>query len=80
MRLRRPDGGGAEMSRTPARFKQSDLLKAYKAARAGGLEVERTEIGPERIVLFHKVGPPVQNGSDAALNAWLAKKHDAHSA
>jgi hypothetical protein len=67
------------MSRTPAKFKQSDLLKAYKAARAGGLDVERTEIGPgERIVLFHKVRPD-QDGPDTALNAWLAKKHDAHS-
>ena len=56
-----------ETSRMPPKWKQSDLTKAYKAARAGGFEVERTEIGPERIVLFHKVGPPVQDdGPDAA--------------
>jgi hypothetical protein len=67
------------MPRTPTNFKQSDLVKAYKAARAGGLAVERTEIVGDRIVLFHKARPE-QDGSDAALNAWLAKKHDTHSA
>lgn len=41
------------MSRTPATFKASDLTRAVKAARAGGLEVNRVEITKDgRIVLM----------------------------
>ena len=43
------------MSRTPATFKQSDVMRAVKAVRAAGLEVIKTKIGPDGcIVLVHK--------------------------
>ena len=43
------------MPRGPCTFKQCDVVRAVKASRAAGLEVVRTEIGPDgRIVLVHK--------------------------
>jgi hypothetical protein len=43
------------MPRASATFKQADVVRAVKAVRAAGLEVERTEIGRDgRIVLIHK--------------------------
>ena len=43
------------MSRTPATFKQSDVMRAVKAVRAVGLEVIETKIGRDgSIVLVHK--------------------------
>ena len=43
------------MSRTPATFKQSDVMRAVKAVRAMGLEVIETKIERDgSIVLVHK--------------------------
>jgi hypothetical protein len=42
------------MSRTPATFKQADMVRAVKAARAAGLDVARTEIAPDGTIrLIH---------------------------
>jgi hypothetical protein len=68
------------MSRTPATFKQSDIVRALKAARAAGHDVIETKIGRDgSIVMVHK-GAPVPDDADAALNAWQAKRHGSHSA
>ena len=68
------------MSRTPATFKQSDIVRALKAARAAGHDVIETKIGRDgSISLVHK-GAPVQHDADAALSRWQAKKHGSHSA
>jgi hypothetical protein len=67
-----------QMPRASATFKQADVVRMIKAARAAGLEVARTEIAPDgRIVLVHKSEP-----SAAPLtpyDEWKAK-HDARSA
>ena len=43
------------MSRTPAAFKQSDVVRALKAARAAGHDVIETKIGRDGcIVMVHK--------------------------
>jgi hypothetical protein len=67
------------LPRTPIAFKQTDVRRAWAAARRDGKDVVRTEIGPDgRIVLVHRVdatlAPP-----DAALEAWRAKRN-AHPA
>ena len=42
------------MARTPATFKQADMVRAVKAARAAGLDVARTEIAPDGTIrLIH---------------------------
>ena len=68
------------MSRTPATFKQSDVMRAVKAVRAVGLEVIETKIGRDgSIPLVHKAAP-APDDADAALNAWQAQRHGSHSA
>jgi hypothetical protein len=68
------------MPRAPATFKQADVVRAIKASRAAGLEIERTEIGRDgRIVLIHKPRIP-DDTPDAALQEWKAKNNGANSA
>jgi len=60
------------VSRTPATFKQCDLARAWKTARAAGLEVTRTEIAPDgRIVLVHKAEASAQVPA-SLYDAWKA--------
>ena len=69
------------MSRTPATFKHSDVVRALKAARAAGHDVIETKIGRDGcIVMVHKAAAPVPDDADAALNAWQAKRHGSYSA
>jgi len=68
------------MPRGHATFRHADVVRAVKAVRAAGLEVERTEIGRDgRIVLIHRAAA-MSDDSDAALQTWRAKKHGANSA
>ena len=66
------------MSRTPATFKQSDIMRAVKAVRAVGLEVIETKIGRAgSISLVHKGcagSGRCRRGSKcmAGKEAWLA--------
>jgi hypothetical protein len=63
------------VSRTPANFKQSDVVRAINAARASGLVVVRTEIDPDgRIVLVHVDGSS-RSATVNELDAWRAKRH-----
>ena len=65
----------AAMARTPATFKQSDVEKALRAARAAGLEVARTEIGRDgKIVLVHRTDDATMP-EEAALRGWEAKRN-----
>lgn len=67
------------MPRGPATFKQCDVVRAVKAVRAAGLDVSRTEIGPDgRIVLIHKADFAVEP-AEASLEAWKKDKRHARS-
>ena len=61
------------MARTQSNFRQSDLQRAVKAARACDLPIYRTEIGPDgTIVLVHS-----QDGYSMAvseLDHWMARR------
>jgi hypothetical protein len=61
------------MARGPLLFKQADLVRAVKAVRTAGLEVERTEISPNgRIVLVHKPKDPQSREITNPYDAWKA--------
>lgn len=63
------------MSRGPATFKQCDVVRAVKAAHAAGLDVTRTEIGPDgRIVLVHKADA-VLEPAEAAYQNYKATRN-----
>ena len=56
------------MSRGAQSFKQRDVTKAVKGAVAGGMEVERVEIGNGKIVVFAGRSDRPTAGSDG--NEW----------
>lgn len=63
------------MSRAPATFRHSDVVRAVKAARNCGLSILRTEIGPDgKIVLVHGEADPQVN-EVSELDLWRAKKN-----
>jgi hypothetical protein len=67
------------VSRGSTMFKQSDIRRAWAAARRDGKEVVRTEIGPDgRIVLVHRSDAAIAP-ADTAFEAWKAKRN-AHPA
>jgi uncharacterized protein GlcG (DUF336 family) len=64
------------MPRAPATFKQADAVRAYRAARAAGLEVYRTEITADgRIVLVHKGDEAPAASPEAAFDQWKARRN-----
>ena len=68
------------MSPRPAKFRQVDLTRALKAAKAAGMEVSRYEIDVDgRIVIFNEVGhiPTVAEKSvvPSDYELWKAKRN-----
>lgn len=50
----------------PAAFKQSDLTRALKGARAAGMKVDRVEIDPNgKIVMLSATATPIVGGGDS---------------
>lgn len=61
------------MARTPATFRQADVARAVRAVKAAGLDVVRTEIGPDgKIVLVH--ASEVTSEPANPFDEWKAKK------
>lgn len=61
------------MAKTCATFKQADLVRAVKAARAAGLEIARTEIAPDgRIILVHHAE---EADAQSAFDAWKGQRN-----
>ena len=60
------------MGRGPLSFKQSDVVRAIKAAQAAGLEIHRTEIGSDgQIILVHRSDAVTQPN---AYEVWKASR------
>jgi hypothetical protein len=62
------------LARRPATFRQHDVTRALRAARAAGLEVTGYEIEPTTgkivVTTAGRASPP--STPDAALEQWLA--------
>ena len=58
------------------RFRQSDVMRALKAARAAGMGVARFEIDPDtgRIIVVAEYSENSQQGTD--LDKWMAHRAD----
>jgi hypothetical protein len=56
-----------------ATFRQADLQRALRAAKASGVEIDRIEIEPAsgKIIIISKGVDPA--GSGSPLDIWLAK-------
>jgi hypothetical protein len=64
------------MSRVSATFRQIDVTRVLRAARAAGIEVTRIEVDPSgRIIVMTSVGAAPEPTGD--LDKWLAT-HAAH--
>lgn len=56
-------------------FRQADLVRAIRASRKGGLEIARTEIGPDgRIILFHAAAA-AEAAPASPFDAWKASRN-----
>jgi molybdopterin biosynthesis enzyme len=59
------------MSRGPCTFKQSDMVRAIKAAVAAGVEIARVEVDKEgKIVII--AGKPESKSAGNELDQWRA--------
>jgi hypothetical protein len=67
------------MSPRPAKFRQVDVTRALRAAKASGLEITRVEIDAEgKIVVV--AGPPREPVKQpSGLDRWLAKQAEKNS-
>ncbi len=59
--------------KTAATFRQADLARAVKAARAVGLAVVATEIRSDGTIRLEHEAAPVKNSSDP-FDAWKASR------
>ena len=59
------------MSRRPCIFRQTDLTRALKGARAAGIEIERFEIGKDgKIVVVAQKSPESPRDGEDVRNEW----------
>ena len=68
------------MARGPATFKQADLTRAVKAARAAGLDVARTEIMPDGMIRLIHSAEVTSESKDEFEEYWSRRQgsRDAH--
>lgn len=61
------------MARTPATFKQTDLVRALIAARKAGIEVARIKIGKDGSIEIDTGKAEPEKLDD--FDRWMAKHH-----
>ena len=61
------------MANRPAQFRQADVKRAVKGARAAGLDVAKVVVAPDgQISIF--IGTDHNDRADAALNEWMTAR------
>jgi len=68
---------GERMTRGTSTFKQTDVVRAVKAAQAAGLQVKATVIGPDGSIRLEHVAEP-RDTNQSPYEVWKAKR-DARS-
>jgi hypothetical protein len=58
------------MSRAASTFRQTDVVRALRAARAAGLEVARIEIGKDGKIVVIPGKPTPCNQQEEGFNDW----------
>jgi len=64
------------MTRAPATFRQSDITRAIRAARAAGVDIARVEVTNAGTIVIipaaaaTTAGAAAQNGESAETNEW----------
>lgn len=61
------------MARRPSNFRQSDVERAVKAARAAGLDVGGVEVAPDGTIRVTTV-TPVPSETGDPFDKWKARK------
>lgn len=57
-------------ARSPSPFRQSDVTRALRGARAAGVDVGRVEIGPDGKIVVYTATAPAEPQTD--LDKWMA--------
>lgn len=65
--------GGSSMSRSPANFRQADLSRLIRAARAEGLEPSRVEMRDHTVFVHFGGEEPAAPVNE--LDAWRARRN-----
>jgi len=65
------------VGRSASTFKQTDVVRAVKAAQAAGLQVKATVIGPDGSIRLEHVAEQRET-NESPFEAWKAKR-DARS-
>jgi hypothetical protein len=62
------------MAKTAATFRQSDVTRAVRAARAVGLAVLATEIAPDGTIRLVHEADPAKNSPSDPFDQWKASR------
>jgi len=64
------------MAHVPSRFRQQDVTRAIRAAKAAGLEIQRFEIAPDGKIMFVTRSDTVAGSSEpmSPLDSWRASR------
>ena len=66
--------GGIDLSRRPATFRQTDLTRALKGARAAGVEIAQVEIDKDGRIIVVAAKSNEQSSNGGERNEWDAVK------
>jgi hypothetical protein len=61
------------MARPPSAFRQQDVTRAIRAAKAAGVEIQRIEIASDGRIVIIAAAEAERRQISTPLDAWMAK-------